>query len=568
MVKRMLLTVLVTVLLLLASFRRPPTTSSEPSADLQIDSRPAVRDLRRVMRRPSRQLVGKVLTPHADTAGTRALFPSSLSEDFEGTWPGAGWELLDLSDFDGGEFLVGQRDCRPRSGQYAGWTVGGGEQGYVLRCSEHYPDDAETWAIYGPFSLAGAKDAELSFYLYGISEYEEDCAYDHLFVGASTDGVDFGGERICGDHSDGPRTNGYTRVTLGLDGYLGQSQVWVAFLFTSDGSVADVGFTIDDIALDVRTGPGPSQPSYLALILKPQPTATPVRSATPTASLVPTAMATSTATAMPTPTPTMTPRSVGGEIVFSTTKIGVVNADGSNLRRLSAPNEYDRDPDWSPDGQRIVYECQRGPDRICVMDADGSDVTELSPPTGYDEEYYDPQWSPDGEKIVLAADDQDNDTDIYVMSADGTNLRRLTSHPGRDADPSWAPGGEKIVYALWMGYDKGGQIRVMNADGTNDVVLAQALDMFKGPGFSPDGTKIVYFVQQNVGPREIYLMNADGSNPVRLREGAYPTWSPDGNRIAFTRMQYETTDLCMMNADGSGVVRILDETVFEPDWRP
>ena len=54
------------------------------------------------------------------------LVPATMSEGFEGTWPSDGWEIFDQSDTDGGEYLLGKRDCHPHSGSYAGLCVGGG----------------------------------------------------------------------------------------------------------------------------------------------------------------------------------------------------------------------------------------------------------------------------------------------------------------------------------------------------------------------------------------------------------------------------------------------------------
>ena len=200
----------------------------------------------------------------AALAKTEAAVPFPMSETFEGTWPGA-WILRDSSTGDGGEFLMGKRDCHPHSGSYAGWSVGGGAQGVNLTCEGTYPNNAKSWAIYGPFSLAGVSSASLTFYLYGQAEGGENCPYDYLFVGSSIDGTHFAGGKYCGNWTSGPDGNGYYRRTLDLSDRLGQAQVWIAFAFISDGSYAYNGFHVDDITLQIP------KRAFLPLIQKNQP---------------------------------------------------------------------------------------------------------------------------------------------------------------------------------------------------------------------------------------------------------------------------------------------------------
>jgi hypothetical protein len=123
-----------------------------------------------------------------------------------------------------------------------------------------------------------------------------------------------------------------------------------------------------------------------------------------------------------------------------------------------------RNPDWAPDGQRIVIEFNNS---IWVSRVGVNDFRRLTSSLGDAR----PRYSPDGSKIVFQSM-RDGNPEIYVMNADGSGQRRLTNHDGFDMAPSW----------------------------------------------SPDGSKIV-FVTHREGPPMIYLMNADGSNPTRLVSG-------------------------------------------------
>lgn len=222
------------------------------------------------------------LPPSARTSAApdAGWVPAAVREDFEGAWPAAGWTVEDASAKDGGEYLPGQRDCHPRGGRYALWLVGGGADGAALGCGENAPTEALARASYGPFDLTNATSASLIVHFWGRSELAAECGTDYLFLGSSYDGVNYAGTRFCGDWSAGTAGNGYHRETLDLRHYLGQSRVWVRVAYVSNATGADLGFMVDDLALEVETPLG-SRRAHLPLLHQaatggaPTPTPTP-----------------------------------------------------------------------------------------------------------------------------------------------------------------------------------------------------------------------------------------------------------------------------------------------------
>jgi len=189
--------------------------------------------------------------PVAPTTDEIQSFGVIFNENFEGPWPNGNWEIEDLSNTDGGDYKWGRRNCFPRTGSYATWSVGGGDQGDSLPCSSNYPNNVSSWAIYGPFNLSNAPGASLTYHYRGQIEGGTNCPFDVLAVMSSIDGINFSGQGHCGNATNGPYGNGYHQDTLDLTHRLGQSQVWIAFVFESDSTIAFNGVTIDDISLDI-----------------------------------------------------------------------------------------------------------------------------------------------------------------------------------------------------------------------------------------------------------------------------------------------------------------------------
>ncbi len=187
-----------------------------------------------------------------------------MNENFENPWPvtNSGWLIEDKSN-PANDYLWGRQDCHPYNGLYAAWSTGIGNKGGQLHCGDQYPNNLDTWAIYGPFDLSQATSASLTFYFWGSTEVQPNCTADRMYVASSIDGQQFSkGQYFCGYWEGGPETNGYFKFTLDLNSRLGQSQVYIGFEFQTNSSVTDVGMMIDDVKLDVAGNipPTPTSP--------------------------------------------------------------------------------------------------------------------------------------------------------------------------------------------------------------------------------------------------------------------------------------------------------------------
>lgn len=276
-----------------------------------------------------------------------------------------------------------------------------------------------------------------------------------------------------------------------------------------------------------------------------------------------------------------------GKIVFSsnraqtgwqiTNELYTVNADGSEMTRLTFTHAIEYHPAWSSDGTQIAYARDGA---IWVMAADGSGQAVLVDTPGRDQ---DPAWSPDGEKIAFTAVTSCGSFcsafDIWIADADGSDPTRITTTSASENAPTWSPDGTRIAY--W----RGGEVWVMNADGTGHAPLPQQWTTQRDPDWSPLGQEIVFRanVRDHFNPQhDIVVMNADGTGATVLtnsvdRNESEPTWSPAGDMIVYRCSPYGTVEsyLCTMNADGTGQAMITapDPTRSsvqdsDPDWQP
>ncbi len=169
-----------------------------------------------------------------------------MQENFEGTWPSANWQVSDPGI---GDYYWAKRKCHASSGSYSAWAMGGGAQGQHLGCGVNYIDYANSWMVYGPFSLADASTADFSVKLWANTE----SYYDVVCLEASTDNfvASYGGTCYSGDSGGQfvPETLDLSNI-YSLGSLVGQPNVWIAIVFQSDLSVTyPEGAFADDLLL-------------------------------------------------------------------------------------------------------------------------------------------------------------------------------------------------------------------------------------------------------------------------------------------------------------------------------
>ena len=244
-----------------------------------------------------------------------------------------------------------------------------------------------------------------------------------------------------------------------------------------------------------------------------------------------------------------------------------MDANGDNVVQLTNHPATDEAPACSPDGRRIAFRSERGdtPD-LYVMDSDGSNVVRL---THDDLREGHPGWTADGTKFAFSSFRREvGNSEIYLMDLDGNDPINLTDHKWADVRPSWSPNGRKMAFVSFRdgGFNTPHHIFVMNADGTGrrNLTADTGLKRNWGPTWSPDGRKIAFSTFRHFVPADsrydIFVITADGKKLDQLTDGPgtsrSPVYSPDGTKIAYVSGRSGNRHIFLMDANGMNPVKL------------
>jgi dipeptidyl aminopeptidase/acylaminoacyl peptidase len=243
----------------------------------------------------------------------------------------------------------------------------------------------------------------------------------------------------------------------------------------------------------------------------------------------------------------------------------------------------------SPDGSRIAFRCDVA---ICVADRDGTDIDIL---TLGDLSYEDsPSWSPDGQRIVFrrwaqgGSAEQVEQTDLWVMNADGSGQVNITNDAASQGDPAWSPvradGGTRIAYrqmAMIDGFVTN-RLYTMRPDGSDRrAETAGGLTSATEPSWTPDGAHLVYVQHGGEVTSDVWILTVGAGDGAPLmaaplpEEQRGPTVSPDGRHVLFTSTHEEVAgvgfkrQLFTVRIDGTDVRRRTSDALDKENaaWR-
>ncbi len=248
-----------------------------------------------------------------------------------------------------------------------------------------------------------------------------------------------------------------------------------------------------------------------------------------------------------------------GKKFLSLNDSGIILIDVNDAIQSDQPNELVVLPygqlggiinlSWSPSGDKILFSTYGPEHNIYTVGEDGLGFIQLTD----DDSSLAPEWSPDGEQIVYSSTGG-----IYTMNSDGTNKQKVTDIES-SRSPAWSPDGDRIAF-IRDGSDYQVDLIVINSDGGN-------LIQFEIPGlwgcfaWSPDGNKIAFDAFDPVeGEPQLFVVNSDG-NELRQITKTYdhpscPSWSSNSEKLLFRTIIDGRNGVSVIDVDGSNRVAV------------
>lgn len=315
-----------------------------------------------------------------------------------------------------------------------------------------------------------------------------------------------------------------------------------------------------------------------------------------------------------------------GRIVFrrflddseTTAALFTSDVDGNHETQLTdpGPGVVDDEPNWSPDGSRIVFSRDAGVGSdhetlgIYVIGADGTGLTSVSPtfPGMATDDFFPgadqgPAFSPDGKQIAFShfgghiatagthglpeGFDQIEDSEIFVMNADGSHRRQVTHHPAYSGDSgtgvAWSPDGTELVYARFTSPaahpSDCRSLFLVDVTGDHQRQLTPcSLGAGGSADWSADGVIVFRAVaDEESGIGNFFRIDADGGGPTQITDFSGTVishkvgFSPDGQHIVFAKeTDGGANDVFTAGLDGSDMTAVTDNPLADssPDWGP
>ncbi len=288
-----------------------------------------------------------------------------------------------------------------------------------------------------------------------------------------------------------------------------------------------------------------------------------------------------TATPGPTPMPagpeaTPTPIGSGGTLAFTmrhngNSDIYLLSQNSGELLRLTYDPGEDRDPAWSPDGRYLAFASRRASGwDLYMMEMSSGTILRLTRSSEYEGG---PTWSPDGRWLAYEGH-YDGNLDIYILNTDTLERHRATEDPAPDYSPAWSPDGRHIAFTSYRNENK--DIFVLSLDdGTVFNLTNTPNENEDYPAWSPTGEYIA-FSAGVPGGETVWRIPFDREaaargelHPILFGVGGKPTWSPDGEALAFVFKQEATSYLIAADTRGWALTKegySSSDHIDRPDW--
>ena len=273
-------------------------------------------------------------------------------------------------------------------------------------------------------------------------------------------------------------------------------------------------------------------------------------------------------------TPERQPSPFGEKIAFVSNRGGqfqvyVIESDGSGLVALTDEVNGAKALGWTRAGWLAAMMWPDGEPMVYTMNAEGRERTAADLPA--DGLHY--AWTVDGRYVAVSRSVEGN-MDIFVMRHDGSGQSVVAASPSRESQPSWSPDGDRLVFISDRDQRKG-ELYIVNRDDTELVRLTDDDLVESDPAWSPGGKHVAFVAGEASGQGgNVFIVETDGSDPQQLTEDAsekrHPVWSPDGGRIAFQSLVDDNWEIYVLNVADGTMMQLTsnDSDDTEPYWSP
>lgn len=251
--------------------------------------------------------------------------------------------------------------------------------------------------------------------------------------------------------------------------------------------------------------------------------------------------------------------------------IFLINPSGSGLVQISETIGDATEPFWGPDGEWVYF---RANSNVYRVRTDGTDQVTLTDTTLRIDCA---AISPDGSTLAYGTMNAPFGYGITLLDLDSmTTSVPVQGLQSSCTDLTFTPDGEKVVYAY--GNAASSQINIVNRSGGTRTRISQLSDIASNPVVSPDGQQIAYVVtSDHITYKDVWVCNIDGTEHINLSTSTsdvyckYPSWSPDGSRVAYSEASGAYSVIWIAETDTTSRTRLSDTTVqyeFRPQWSP
>jgi TolB protein len=259
----------------------------------------------------------------------------------------------------------------------------------------------------------------------------------------------------------------------------------------------------------------------------------------------------------------------GGELIYSMGgSLWRQRPEDRESRQITDGPGYDYQPDWSPDGRRVVFASYRNDAiELRLLDLESG---KSSPLVANEAVNIEPRWSPDGGRVAYTSSayeglwhvfvvevgpDGESSDPIRITNERNSGLPRYYYHKNDQyLSPTWSPDGRELILISNRGriWGSGGFWRVEARPGGREREIRYEETTWKArPDWSRDGRRVVYSSYLGRQWNQLWLMTADGGDPLQLTYGEFdatsPRWSPSGDRVAYVSNQKGNTSLWVLD---------------------